>query len=99
MSQHAIQRTGISSDHVIGESFKEFSRTMIIAVEFDPRRLDSIPIQKGVLNDDGTANNPKTIYSCYPYYSCMLAKQIIDSKTRTYTNLYVHFTLVSWNYQ
>lgn len=58
MTLHVIQRTGINSHHIIEASFKAFARAMRMALEYDPRRLDSIPSSKGVLTDEGAVNDP-----------------------------------------
>lgn len=52
MTLHVLQRSGINSHHIIEASFKAFARAMRMALEYDPRRLDSIPSSKGVLTDD-----------------------------------------------
>lgn len=49
---HVIQRAGLNSHHIIEASFKSFARAMRMAIELDPRRLDSVPSSKGVLTDD-----------------------------------------------
>lgn len=51
LTLHVIQRTGINSHHIIESSFKAFARAMRMALEYDPRRLNSIPSSKGVLTD------------------------------------------------
>lgn len=50
---HVIQRYGVNSHHIIEASFKAFARAMRMALEYDVRRLDSVPSSKGVLTDDG----------------------------------------------
>lgn len=50
---HMNQRYGINSHHIIEASFKAFARAMRMALEYDPRRLDSVPSSKGVLTDEG----------------------------------------------
>lgn len=50
---HVNQRYGINSHHIIEASFKAFARAMRMALEYDPRRLDSVPSSKGVLTDEG----------------------------------------------
>lgn len=57
MTLHIIQRTGINSHHIIEASFKAFARAMRMALEYDPRRLDSIPSSKGVLTEDKAVHN------------------------------------------
>jgi len=49
MTLHIRQLDGINSHHIIEATFKAFARAMRMAVEFDPRRLGSIPSSKGVL--------------------------------------------------
>lgn len=49
MTLHIRQLDGINSHHIIEATFKAFARAMRMAIEFDPRRLDSIPSSKGVL--------------------------------------------------
>ena len=49
MTLHIRQLDGINSHHIIEATFKAFARSMRMAVEFDPRRLGSIPSSKGVL--------------------------------------------------
>lgn len=57
MTLHVIQRNGLNSHHIIEASFKAFARAMRMAIELDPRRLDSIPSSKGVLTDDVALGN------------------------------------------
>ena len=40
-------------------SFKAFARAMRMALELDPRRLDSIPSSKGELTDDQALESQK----------------------------------------
>ncbi|MBE9225720.1 imidazoleglycerol-phosphate dehydratase HisB [Phormidium sp. LEGE 05292] len=49
MTLHIRQLDGINSHHIIEATFKAFARAMRMAVEFDARRLGSIPSSKGVL--------------------------------------------------
>lgn len=49
MTLHIRQLDGINSHHIIEATFKAFARAMRMAVEFDSRRLGSIPSSKGVL--------------------------------------------------
>lgn len=49
MTLHIRQLDGINSHHIIEATFKAFARAMRMAVEFDRRRLGSIPSSKGVL--------------------------------------------------
>lgn len=49
MTLHIRQLAGINSHHIIEAAFKAFSRSLRMAVEFDPRRLGEIPSSKGVL--------------------------------------------------
>mmetsp|Transcript_7341 Transcript_7341/g.19593 ORF Transcript_7341/g.19593 Transcript_7341/m.19593 type:complete len:272 (+) Transcript_7341:3-818(+) len=51
MTLHVRQLAGLNSHHIIEASFKAFARAMRMAVEIDPRRMDSIPSSKGVLTD------------------------------------------------
>jgi len=46
---HIRQLAGINSHHIIEATFKAFARSLRMAVEPDPRRLDVIPSSKGVL--------------------------------------------------
>lgn len=57
MTLHVVQRTGLNSHHIIEASFKAFARALRMAVEHDPRRLDSIPSSKGALTDDVALGN------------------------------------------
>lgn len=57
MTLHVNQRAGLNSHHIIEASFKAFARAMRMAVELDPRRLDSIPSSKGALTDDVALQN------------------------------------------
>jgi imidazoleglycerol-phosphate dehydratase len=49
MTLHLRQLAGINSHHIIEASFKAFARATRMAIEIDPRRLDTIPSSKGVL--------------------------------------------------
>jgi len=49
MTLHIRQLDGINSHHIIEATFKAFARALRMAVEYDLRRLDSIPSSKGVL--------------------------------------------------
>lgn len=49
MTLHIRQLDGINSHHIIEATFKAFARALRMAVEYDVRRLDSIPSSKGVL--------------------------------------------------
>lgn len=57
MTMHIVQRTGLNSHHIIEASFKAFARALRMALELDPRRLDSVPSSKGVLTDDAALKN------------------------------------------
>ncbi len=46
---HIRQLDGINSHHIIEATFKAVARAMRMALEIDPRRMDSIPSSKGVL--------------------------------------------------
>ena len=46
---HINQIQGSNSHHIVEASFKAFSRAMRMATEIDPRRSDSIPSSKGML--------------------------------------------------
>ena len=46
---HINQIQGTNSHHIVEASFKAFSRAMRMATEIDPRRSDSIPSSKGML--------------------------------------------------
>lgn len=56
MTLHVNQRAGINSHHIIEASFKAFARAMRMALEYDPRALNSIPSSKGVLTDSGAVH-------------------------------------------
>lgn len=49
MTLHIRQLDGINSHHMIEATFKAFARAMRMATEIDPRRANSIPSSKGVL--------------------------------------------------
>ena len=49
MTLHIRQLDGINSHHIIEATFKAFARAMRMAVETDPRRINTIPSSKGVL--------------------------------------------------
>mmetsp|Transcript_42091 Transcript_42091/g.68289 ORF Transcript_42091/g.68289 Transcript_42091/m.68289 type:complete len:288 (+) Transcript_42091:26-889(+) len=49
MTLHIRQLDGVNTHHIIEASFKAFARAMRQAVEYDMRRLDTIPSSKGVL--------------------------------------------------
>lgn len=49
---HVVQRYGLNSHHIIEASFKAFARAMRMALDYDPRRMGSIPSSKGVLTDE-----------------------------------------------
>lgn len=57
MTLHVVQRAGLNSHHIIEASFKAFARAMRMALELDPRRLDSVPSSKGVLTDAGAVED------------------------------------------
>ena len=46
---HINQIRGSNSHHIVEACFKAFSRAMRMATEIDPRRSDSIPSSKGML--------------------------------------------------
>jgi imidazoleglycerol-phosphate dehydratase len=46
---HIRQLDGINSHHIIEATFKALARALRMALEVDPRRLNSIPSSKGVL--------------------------------------------------
>ncbi len=46
---HINQIRGSNSHHIVEACFKSFSRAMRMATEIDPRRSDSIPSSKGML--------------------------------------------------
>lgn len=48
---HVRMLQGGNTHHVIEASFKAFSRALRMAMEYDPRRMDSIPSSKGALSD------------------------------------------------
>jgi imidazoleglycerol-phosphate dehydratase len=49
MTLHIRQLDGINSHHIIEATFKAIARGMRMAIEYDPRRLGSIPSSKGVI--------------------------------------------------
>ncbi|GJQ11981.1 hypothetical protein GpartN1_g3772.t1 [Galdieria partita] len=49
---HIRQLEGINSHHIIEASFKAFARALRMAIEYDARRLESIPSSKGSLSQD-----------------------------------------------
>lgn len=49
MTLHIRQLDGINSHHIIEATFKAFARAIRMAVEADPRRINTIPSSKGVL--------------------------------------------------
>ncbi len=49
MTLHIRQLDGINSHHIIEAAFKAFARAIRMAVEADPRRINTIPSSKGVL--------------------------------------------------
>ncbi|AKG24063.1 imidazoleglycerol-phosphate dehydratase HisB [Calothrix sp. 336/3] len=49
MTLHIRQLDGINSHHIIEATFKAFARAMRMALEFDARRIGTIPSSKGVL--------------------------------------------------
>ena len=48
---HINQIQGSNSHHIVEACFKDFSRAMRMATEIDPRRSDSIPSSKGMLEN------------------------------------------------
>ncbi|KAK9933322.1 hypothetical protein M0R45_020523 [Rubus argutus] len=50
MTLHIRQLAGRNSHHIIEATFKAFARALRQALEYDPRRLGSIPSSKGVLS-------------------------------------------------
>lgn len=57
LTLHVIPRSGVNSHHIIEASFKAFARALRMAVEMDPRRLNTVPSSKGVLTDAAAVNN------------------------------------------
>jgi imidazoleglycerol-phosphate dehydratase len=49
MTLHIRQLDGINSHHIIEATFKAFARALRMAVEIDPRRVQTIPSSKGVI--------------------------------------------------
>lgn len=49
MTLHIRQLDGLNSHHIIEATFKAFARALRMAVEYDPRRVNTIPSSKGVL--------------------------------------------------
>jgi imidazoleglycerol-phosphate dehydratase len=49
---HIRQLEGINSHHIIEASFKAFARALRMAIEYDARRMGSIPSSKGSLSQD-----------------------------------------------
>ncbi|KAL4297264.1 hypothetical protein GQ457_12G003390 [Hibiscus cannabinus] len=50
MTLHIRQLAGKNSHHIIEATFKAFARALRQAIEYDPRRLGTIPSSKGVLS-------------------------------------------------
>ena len=54
LTLHIQQLAGINSHHIVEACFKAFARAFRMATEYDPRRLESIPSSKGVLEQAGS---------------------------------------------
>ena len=53
LTLHVRQLDGVNSHHIVEACFKAFARALRQATEPDPRRADSIPSSKGVLEQAG----------------------------------------------
>lgn len=60
MTLHVLQKSGLNSHHIIEASFKAFARAMRMAVEYDPRRMNTVPSSKGVLTDEAALGKDKS---------------------------------------
>ena len=56
LTLHIQQLHGLNSHHIVEAAFKAFSRALRMAIESDPRRANSIPSSKGILEQAGTNN-------------------------------------------
>ena len=54
LTLHIRQLDGCNSHHIVEACFKAFARALRMATEFDPRRLDSVPSSKGMLEQAGS---------------------------------------------
>ena len=54
LTLHLRQLDGQNSHHIVEACFKAFARALRMAVELDPRRKESIPSSKGVLEQAGS---------------------------------------------
>ncbi len=57
LTLHILQLNGKNSHHIVEACFKAFARSLRMAIEFDPRRTDTIPSSKGVLEQAGDFTN------------------------------------------
>ncbi len=53
LTLHIRQIDGTNSHHIIEACFKSFARALRMATEFDPRRGNSVPSSKGILEQAG----------------------------------------------
>ncbi len=56
LTLHINQLNGINSHHIVEACFKAFARALRMATEVDPRRSDTIPSSKGMLEQAGYPN-------------------------------------------
>ncbi len=56
LTMHIRQLNGTNSHHIVEACFKAFARSLRMATELDPRRSESIPSSKGVLEQAGQHN-------------------------------------------
>ena len=53
LTMHIRQLDGTNSHHIVEACFKAFARSLRMAIEIDPRRSNSIPSSKGILEQAG----------------------------------------------
>ena len=53
LTLHVRHLDGVNSHHIVEACFKAFARALRMATEIDPRRTDSVPSSKGVLEHAG----------------------------------------------
>tara|TARA_Y100001968_G_C19289848_1_gene683634 strand:- start:255 stop:875 length:621 start_codon:yes stop_codon:yes gene_type:complete len=53
LTLHIRQLSGTNSHHIVEASFKAFARALRMATAFDPKRANSVPSSKGVLEQAG----------------------------------------------
>ncbi len=56
ITMHIRQLNGKNSHHIVEACFKAFARALRMATEYDPRRSNTIPSSKGVLEQAGQNN-------------------------------------------